>query len=289
MFASSAERATWFVMDVLTKKHGGDINKAREEAFKGFFGVALDVAVPNLLPTAAVPFYEAGTNKSLFFNRPLIPKDREAMLPEYQYTPYTSELAKKIARVVGELPGVGETLAFSPALGENTVRAWSGSLGMYAVQLADALGRKAGVLPNPARPADTLADIPFVRSFVVRNPSMGAESIQRFHEDYERGMRYLRTINGLQKEFAYEDVKNLLPYSAWKAMDEPAKALRNISQTIRNIYNAPYSEKLTADHKRQQIDKLTYDAIAVAKTGLAAMDGLKDTIDGWKKKAEAKK
>lgn len=284
MFGSTLERATEFILDAAHDKYGS-IEKARLEAFRGLGKSMLDVSAPNLVPTAFAPVIEAFANRSLPFDRPIIPKNREGLLPEYQYTNSTTELTKALSSFVGALPPVGEMNTFSPARAENYIRGWTGGMGMYALQLVDAMARKAGVVDDPVKPAATLADIPFVRAFVIRHPSMGAESIQRFFDHYEESTSYLKTINALGKDFKYNDVANLLPYSVYQAMDAPHKALSEITKAIDLINKIP---SMTPDEKRQQIDSLYFHAIEVAKFGNMVFEALQPDIERLKQRAEGK-
>ena len=282
MFGSTLERATEFILDAAHDKYGS-IEKARQEAFRGLGASMLDVSAPNLVPTAFAPVIEAFANRSLPFDRPIIPKSREGLLPEYQYTSSTTELTKALSSFVGALPPVGEMNTFSPARAENYIRGWTGGMGMYALQLVDAMARKAEVVDDPVKPAATLADIPFVRAFVIRHPSMGAESIQRFFDNYDEATSYLKSINALGKDFKYEDVANLLPYSAYQAVDGPHKALTEITKTIDFINKAP---DMTPDEKRQMIDSMYFQAIEIAKFGNQVFEALQDDIEKLKGRAE---
>lgn len=282
LFGSTLERATEFILDAYTKKHNGDINKAREEAFRGLGKSILDAALPGVVPTLAIPFVEQFANRSIVFDRPIIPKDRESMLPEYQYAPYTTELARMLSRLAGTLPPVGEMNTFSPARAENYIRAWTGGLGMYVMQAVDYMGRKAGALPDPVKPAGTLADMPFVKAFIARHPSMGAESIQRFYDQYGEAQKYLKTINGLQKDFKYDDIANLLPYAAYKAIEGPRQALSGITKTIDLIHK---DSSMSADEKRQLVDAAYFQAIEVSRLGNQAFELLKKDIKALKERA----
>lgn len=282
MFGSTLERATEFILDAAHDKYGS-IEKARLEAFRGLGKSMLDVSAPNLVPTAFAPVIEAFANRSLPFDRPIIPKNREGLLPEYQYTTNTTELMKALSHWVGTLPIVGEMNTFSPARAENYIRGWTGGMGMYALQGLDYIARKVGIVADPVKPADTLADIPFVRAFVIRHPSMGAESIQRFFDNYDEATSYLKSINALGKDFKYDDVANLLPYSAYQAVDGPHKALSEITKTIDLINKVP---DMTPDEKRQTIDGMYFQAIEIAKFGNQVFEALQDDIKKLKGRAE---
>jgi len=282
MFGSTLERATEFILDAAHGKYGS-VDTARQEAFRGLGKSMLDVSAPNLVPTAFAPIIEAFANRSLPFDRPIIPKNREGLLPEYQYTNNTTELTKALSSFVGTLPPVREMNTFSPARAENYIRGWTGGLGMYALQAVDAMSRKAGIVADPVKPAATLADVPFVRAFVIRHPSMGAESIQRFFDNYDEATGYLKSINALSKDFKYDDVANLLPYSVYQAVDGPHKALSEITKTIDFISKAP---DMTPDEKRQMIDSMYFQAIEIARFGNQVFEALQDDVEKLKGRAE---
>lgn len=275
IFGSIPERITEWALDQMN-------DQERSDAFRGLGTTLFDVVKPPVLPTAFVPVVETWANKSFAFDRPIIPASREGMLPEYQYTENTTELAKALSHFVGTLPTMNEMRTFSPAMAENLIRNYTGGSGLYVAQGLDYLLRKTGVLPDPVRPAATLADIPFVRAFVVRHPSMSAESIAKFQERWKEASSYLRTINGLQKEYKYDDVANLMPYHVYTALKGAHDTLSTLSQTIYEIKNAP---GMTADEKRQYIDTLYFQCITVARYGNDIYDQVKQMIDNLKKSA----
>lgn len=275
IFGSIPERITEWALDQMN-------DKERSDAFRGLGTTLTDVVKPPILPTALVPVIEMWSGKSFAFDRPIIPASREGMLPEYQYTENTTELAKALSRFVGTLPGMDQLKTFSPAAAENMIRNYTGGSGMYVLQGMDYVLRKTGALPDPVKPTPTLADISFVRAFVARHPSMSAESIAKFRERWKEADAYLKTINGLQKEYRYEDVANLMPYHAYTALKGANDMLGDLSKTIRDINHAP---GMTADEKRQYIDTLYYQAITVARYGNDMYDKLKPMIEDLKKRA----
>ena len=52
------------------------------------------------LPDVIRPFMEDATNENFFFDRAIVPYEMEKVLPEFQYTEYTSETAKLIGKVI---------------------------------------------------------------------------------------------------------------------------------------------------------------------------------------------
>ena len=239
----------------------------------------LDAFLPNLTPQIAQPIIEQFSNRSLFTGMPVIPHSVEKLLPEYQYNEYTTELARAIGQIMGAFPGVREraisdeqtflggmarTLS-TPALIENYIRAWSGGVGVYALQLADKGLREAGVLPDPVTPTPTLSDIPFVKAFVVRYPSASAQSIQDFYSSYFAQQRFIDTVKAKAKE-GDPVAEQLLNEHQDRMVDLTSMkdTLSEHSQLVRLIYKNP---EIPADEKRQLIDTLYFNMIQLAESG----------------------
>lgn len=276
IFGTIPERITEWTLDQMNEKE-------RSTAFRGLDTTLFDFVKPPVLPTSLTPVIENWANKSFAFDRPIVPFAAEGILPEYQYTENTTELAKALSHIIGTLPGVGEMNTFSPAKAENFIRGYTGGSGMYALNAIDFVLRKAGALPDPIKPASTLADIPFVNAFVVRHPSMSAESIAQFREHWQEASSYMKTINRLEKEFRYDDIANLMPYNIFNTLQGSYEALSTIQRTIQQVNKVP---TMTADEKRQTIDTLYYQAITIARYGNETYEKIKPMIKGLKERAE---
>lgn len=226
---------------------------------------------PNIVPNAAAPIIEMYANKNLFTGAPLIPADREGMLPEYQYAHYTSELTKKIGSLVSSVPGFKELPVSSPANIDAFIQAWSGQLGVTAVNMADAALRKIGALPDVVKPASTLADIPIIKAFVVRNPSMGMKPITDFYDKYAENQLYITTIQKLIKEGRGQDALSELRLreTGMFQLGGIKDAMANINKAIRYVEANP---NISADEKRQLIDGMYYKINFMAKSGNVIFD-----------------
>ena len=255
------------------------------ESFRDFGNSVVQSLTPSFTPTAVLPIVEQFANRSTFTDRTLIPAylERKAGgLPEYQYTPYTTELTKKLGQIISSIPGMRESAmdpgsvgggvaraATSPILIENYVRAWTGGLGVYAMNAADLSLRKAGILPDPIKPLDTLADVPFIKAFVVRYPSATAESIQRFYDDNSRNTRFYDAWKAKADEGDVEAVQKIQE-AGGDAMSlklgNIQKTLTGQSKLIRDIYANP---TIPAAEKRQLIDSTYFRMIQIAQGGRA--------------------
>ena len=279
MFGSLPER----MLEAYESDHPG--------AMKDLEKSILSTFIPNMIPTVAAPIVDQFANRSLFTGAPLIPAAQEKMLPEYQYTEYTTETAKAIGQIMGAFPGMrdrsirdedtfigGVARALTtPILVENYVRSWTGGLGMYTLQLADKALREAGALPDPVKPLDTLSDLPVIKAFVVRYPSASAQSIQDFYDDYYAKKRLYDTKMALAKEGdidAFERVQQIDP-TAWDEMAGIRDTITDQAKLIRLIYKNP---DMTPEDKRQIIDTTYGRMIELAKVGNEAMRDLEKLL-----------
>jgi hypothetical protein len=238
---------------------------------KAFDGVVEAVgrgAAPGIVPTTFVPPIENYANQNMFLDRPLIPKDREGWLPEYQYRPYTSEISKTLGKLIG----------YAPVKIENTIQGWSGGLGMYAVKLLEQSFIAAGVYPEKNLPTKTLADIPVIRAFVVRYPSASTEHIAKFYENYNDANEKYKTFRGLiSKEYNFEEASRVLEkYKVEMLRNELVRtALINSHKAIRLIYAHP---TMDPDEKRQMIDRIYLQMSEMAKVGNDALEKIKKEL-----------
>lgn len=249
----------------------------KPNAFKQFGSTMLNVFGFNVIPTVGIPPLEHMTNYSMFRSQPLIPHTMEKILPEYQFTPYTTETTKALGHIVGMLPNMHDSSFASPAIIDNYVRGWTGTLGTYAVQLSDFALRKTGVLPDPVRPASTLADIPGVRAFVVRYPSAQAQSIQDFYDNYAKAEKVVNTVKTLAMQgnatAALKEAQ--LDLSAMSKLEGIHAALGNAKRVIQAIDK---NQGIKPDEKRQLIDATYMQMIQMATAGNAATQAVEKAM-----------
>jgi hypothetical protein len=153
------------------------IDKRDPEAMTETLKAIFETAAPGYMPQAVLPLVENATNYSFFMDRPVVPRGKEKYPPELQYGTYTSETAKKLGSWVG----------YSPAKIDNILRAWSGTLGRYAIDGIDELLMGTGIVKTPPQPSTVMTDWPVVRAFLVRDPyGSSSESVDRLYQRLEK-------------------------------------------------------------------------------------------------------
>ncbi len=279
LFASLPERT----LDALYQKEG-------ENAFKEFGNTILQGLTPNLLPTAVVPIAEQMLNRSFFLGNQIVTPASEKLLPEYQYDAYTSETAKQVAKMIGYVPfirdvGSEDAKLASPQVIDNYIRVWSGTMGAYAVQLLDKGLHTAGIGSPVPGPASTLADVPFVKAFMLRYPSAKVQPIQDFYDNYKDNERHYNTVKMLAEKGESAKAQALMNEAPEKMarFTEVRKALTQAHKAIDSVNADP--AKSPSD-KRQLIDTIYYQMLSIAKAGNKAMRDFEKQVKMTTKKGE---
>ncbi len=248
-------------------------------AMKDFEGTIAEALTPALIPNIITAPIETWANKSFFTGAPIVPSAAEKLLPEYRYNDYTSETAKKISSLIAQVPGMKQNDLIAPAVIENWITSWSGNLGKYALQAADKGLVSAGIVEDQVKPESTLADIPFVKAFIVRNPSSNMQPILDFREKFKENQQVLDTIKSLTKQGDFKSAQR--EYFLAENQDKlislkgANESINRLNQTIRMIYANP---NIKPHEKRQQIDGMYYMMNEIAKQQNKVMDQMGEVM-----------
>jgi hypothetical protein len=246
-------------------------------AFDGLLESLSRGSSPGFLPTIATPLIENWANKSTFTERPIVPRAREDVLPQYQYAPYTTETAKKIGGLMAKIPGIRgskfEGQVVSPAKIENLIRGYTGGLGMWALNAANASLKTAGIVPARVEPSKQLADYPLIKAFVVRYPTADSESIQRFFDNYKEAETNVKSAKLLMKRGETADAQDILQKEEVVKLASFKTALTNAHRLVDLIYENP---DILPEEKRRMIDETYLNMSAIAQQGNRVLDAYKD-------------
>ena len=247
---------------------GKELTKAVQTAY----------SVP-IVPTAVTPLAEIYTNHSMFRDSPLVSQSQQQNLPAYQYTPYTSDTARVIAKTLAEVPGgfIDERFR-TPVAIDHMIRGYTGTIGQQLVkQVSDRAVRAAGGVPDIDKPDPTIADNPVYGSFFMRNPRAG-QFISDFYENAEKLDRIRATIEqeavrqkveegateAQARREAKTEVDRIIDRNGTGALD-PAKARRAIGTLRQLIYRVHFDPEMPGDEKRQIINEAIKNQTAIAK------------------------
>lgn len=254
-------------------------------------GQSIENALLPGLPTIMTPLVEQFANTSMLTGGPIVPSRLEKGLPEYQYTPYTTETAKAIGSVMGAFPGMksaaitdkgmagGVARALtSPALIENYVRAWTGGMGTYVLQVADQGLKQAKIVPDLQGPTKTLADIPVIKAFTVRYPSASAVAIQDFYDEFGRLDKSYQSIRNKAQEGDAQAIVKILGFTP-EAMLRMTAIQTTLSQHEALIKMVNQNPSIAPEQQRQIIDTTYYRMIEIAKGANTVMRQATDFLN----------
>lgn len=263
-------------------------------AFDGFLGQTAADLIPGLIPQIALPGLEEATNHNFYSGRQLMSDKTKQMTPDLQYTAATSEVSKKLFALVGHnnIP-VNDMLQkanMSPITMDNWINEYGGSLGSGLLHALDAPLRWSGLaVPGHAPdPWDTLGNtLPFVKSFVVRNPGMNTQQISNFYDD-------ANAYENLHSDVAKEIKEGSNP-AALRDKVEVGRRVQMDTKIMHSL-NAMGSvldamdkrTDMTVDEKRQLSDRIYNDAWHFAVFGSKMLNGEQPgmNIASWESSAQ---
>ena len=218
------------------------------------------------MPDFAKPIIEKWANKSYFTQRPIVPEGLKNLLPEYQFTQYTSETAKLLGKVLAKLT-FGKM--GSPMMIDNWVQSWFGGLGTYMMKLVDTGLEKSGIVVPPVDPSSdnwikNLDDMIIIKAFVARNPDASSEYLTDFWTMYRPIAKQIATINRLKSQGRLEEYIHLFQKSEVELafLEKFATAIRKNADFIRKVQASTF---MSADDKAQLIDMTYLMMIETAK------------------------
>jgi hypothetical protein len=154
-------------------------------------------------------------------------------------------------------------------------------MGMYILQAADMGLRKAGVVERPVEPTGSLADIPFIKAFMVRYPSASDQRIEDFYDRAEQAKMAIATVKSLANRGEPEAAMKVMQLEQQSDnllnLDKAVEGMNNMRKAIHLIYINP---EMTADEKRQLIDGIYYTMIDNAALGNSIIAQLDAVVKG---------
>jgi hypothetical protein len=138
----------------------------------------------NPIPQTVKPIIEASWNYNSFTGRAIVGAGMEGRSPEFQVGPSTSEVAEKLGSATG----------LSPLKIDHVWQGYTGTIGMYAVQLVDSVLNANDNSPNAAKRFEQL---PVIKRFALDPEARG--NITQFYALKNATDQAVTTLNFLEK------------------------------------------------------------------------------------------
>ena len=209
----------------------------------------------NPIPQAVRPIAESYFNYNMFTHRPIVPKYMENLEPVEQRKATTSPFAAGIASffdVIDNAIGIVPEVMQSPLHVESMIRGYNGTLGTYALDVADGV---TNLLYPGDYVAPTLWDDTWVLGDFLRGSEGGQKSLA--YEIKNESDRVVQTINKLASDKEFDKLREykeknkdiLASRKAHLAMAKFAKKIRERKAVIRR-------SKMGAVQKRNEMARL---------------------------------
>jgi hypothetical protein len=196
----------------------------------------------NLIPQTFLPAYEVKTNYSFFTQRPVISPGMENISPEYQVGPNTSKVSGAI----------GQALNISPIKLDYLIQGYTGTMGMYAVNLFDAFFSMNDEAPKASR---RLEQMPVLRRFMVDPEARG--SISAYYDLKNSVDEVVRTSNFLQRSMDFENYGKYMQENVQMlAVKDYINDLEKTMKEYREMKNLVRISNMDADSKRDTLSNI---------------------------------
>ena len=214
---------------------GKDFLDAMHRAANGFVPVSPSAYIPQTFK----PIIEAMTNYSFFTQREIVGMGLKDVAPEYQVGPGTSAFAEF----------VGKTLGLSPLKVDHVFKGYTGTMGMYAVDLMDVV---MDVNSDSPKPTKRFEQMPVIKRFALDPEARG--NVTNYYQLKDSVDTAVRTMNLLEKsgdpkEFAayVQDNAGMLAFRSYvNDLEKSMKELRDMKKQVQN-------SSMTGDQKRDTI------------------------------------
>jgi hypothetical protein len=138
----------------------------------------------NPIPQTVKPVLEAAWNYNSFTGRVIVGAGMEGRSPEFQVGPSTSEVAKRL----------GSALGLSPLKVDHVLQGYTGTIGMYLVQMTDSILSANDNSPNASKRFEQL---PIIKRFAVDPEARG--NITQFYALKNATDEAVTTLNYLER------------------------------------------------------------------------------------------
>jgi hypothetical protein len=222
--------------------YGMDTNKDSAEAAKRALSNTFGISP---MPQIISPLIEAKTNYSMFTHREIVSGNMKDVAPEYQVGANTSKVAQEIGMATG----------MSPIKLEYVYKGYTGTMGMYALDVLDA--SITSLMPNSGvqRASKRFEQMPVIKRFLADPDARG--KITAYYDLKNSVDSVVRTINFLEKSndpsIADYAQKNAMLYAAKDFINDLNKEMQDLQDQANMIRSAD----IPADQKRDILLEIT--------------------------------
>lgn len=248
MFSTIPERA-------LRAIAGKDNERTFVESMQRTFMHTLDF---DPTPQTVAPLLEDWANKDKLSEHPIVSQQYAQLEPEAQYGPTTSPLVTGLAQ---HMPNAAPDMLRSPMRLQHLIQGYTGSVGMYLLQGADATVRGLGGAPaGPAsRYGSTLMEnIAGPLGFTPADTDPRNKYVQQVYDAQDEADKAYKTVQAEMKQGHLQEARRVMQDN--KTAIQYRETIHQISGELgelRKVEMAVYqSNTMTRDQKRAKLDQV---------------------------------
>lgn len=218
----------------------------------------------NLLewPQIVKPGIEIWANRNTFRDAPIETVADENKLPHLRYNARTSDTMKLLA---GVMPETADAAGMSPKRMEHLVNGYLGSIGSFALSIADTAVRIAEGAPD--KPSMRLDDYPLLGVVYRVDPTISSQFVEDIYDMAKEVNQIHASVEQMKKEGKGEEAVALVEKYEDKLMmrgvlEATTDRLGKINKAMDQI---TASRTLTKEEKRKQVDELIATRNDIAK------------------------
>jgi hypothetical protein len=197
----------------------------------------------NPIPQAALPIVEARTNHSFFTQRPIVGQGLEGVEPGYQVGPGTTNIAADI----------GKALNISPMKLDHMIKGYSGTMGMYLMDVVDSVYSMNSDIEKPSKRLDQM---PVLKRFMIDPEARG--TVTAYYEMKNAADQAVRTSNLLERTFKFNDRAEYLQENGKMLVaEEYVKTLEKTMKQFREMRLMVRSSNMSGDDKQNALNQIT--------------------------------
>lgn len=209
----------------------------------------------NPTPQFAMPIIENVANRKFFFDQPIEGMSDEGKIESARYNENTS----MTMRVLGEWTG------YSPKKLEHLLNGYLGTMGMYALGIADMFADHA--TGRADKPDWKLEDLPVIKALYRGDTNKSTQYTTDVFDRWSEIDQVFRTINSFKKEGRTEEAEELRADNLEKLRyrRQLGKARNQLGDIRKQMDQLSRNRIITAEAKREKMDGLIEKRNAIAK------------------------
>lgn len=231
-------------------------------------GLAREFVVDPTEITATKWISDIAANHDGYLDAPIVPQRLErSVLPQYRFTPYTTEVAKEASRL---LPDFIPERFRTPIAIEHMIGGLTGTRGDELLRLADSVLGTLGLVEKSPTSRDQFMDSRFVRTFFRTGPQFRAP-INEFFDNAS----FSRQLIGTQKELILQgDVveANKINQAYGPLMLNMQNAEQGMGTIFKMIRMVEFNDTIPIEEKQQLVDQYMKLASENAKIANSLFD-----------------